>query len=121
MSAVVGPCCRANSKSALGKIQAVARRASDTIVRHPANVSLIDATLIQHVLQQPPHRIVRERRNDCRVHAEASLQPTRDVILPTPFTHLEGARGRDAPVARIEANHHLAQTYQVPAAILLSA
>src|SRR5580704_4940024 len=118
MSAVIGPGGRANSKAAFRKIQPIARPASNAIVGHPANVSLIYSTLIQHVLQQPPHRVVRERRNDCRVHAEASLQPARDVIFPTAFTHLETARGRNPPIPRIESNHHLAQTNQVPSAML---
>src|SRR5580704_17363625 len=107
MSAVIGPGGRANSKAAFRKIQPIARPASNAIVRHPANVSLIYYTLIHPVLQQPPHRVVRERRNDCRVHSEASLQPTCDVVFPTALTHLETPRGRNAPIPRIEANHHL--------------
>ena len=120
VSAIVRARRRAYAESALRKIQSVARRSADAIVRHPAHVRLIDATLIQQVLQQAcPTGSSANAVTIARIEAEAALQPARDVVFAAALANLEAARGRNAPVARIEPHHHFAKTHEVPAAILL--
>jgi hypothetical protein len=43
----------AHAESALREIQSVAHRPADAVVIHPANEFLIDAALVDQVLQQP--------------------------------------------------------------------
>ena len=77
---------------------------------YPANICLIHAALIQQILQQAPYRIVRERGHDRGIQAEATLESAGDIVLAAAFADLEIARGRDAAIARIEANHYFTET-----------
>src|SRR2546425_195224 len=64
-------------------------------------------------------RVIGECCDHRGVQAETSFQPARDVVFPSAFTNLEGSRRRNAPLARIEPHHDLAQADQVPAAFFL--
>src|SRR5258708_31611232 len=110
---------RAHSKSALRKIQPVARRATYTVMLHPSQQRLVHSSLINQILQQPPHRIIAQRRHHRRVQPEAALQPARHVVFPAALAHSKASRRRNSPLAGIESHHHLAQTHQVPAAFFL--
>src|SRR5256886_16816981 len=45
-----------------------------------------------------------------------ALPISRHVVSPATLAHFKGSRRRNAPVARVEPHHHLAQTDQVPVA-----
>ena len=109
---------RARAESALGEVQPVAHRAADSVEWHPAYQRLVDAALVDQVLDQPPDRVIGESGDDRRIETEAALEAARDVIFAAALVNVETA-GRGHPlVAGIEAQHHLAQRHQVPAAIL---
>src|SRR6266581_7964894 len=72
---------RAQSETALGEIQPIAHRASNSVVGNPLDAGLIHATLINEVLNQASNRIVRECCDESRVHSEASTQAARDVVF----------------------------------------
>src|SRR5437899_203808 len=99
----------AHAKPTLGEIQPVADRASDAVVFDPADMAEIDAALKHQILDQASHGIVRERRDDRGVHAEAAAQAARHVVFATAFPGAEFARSGNARISRIEAQHHFAQ------------
>ena len=78
----------------------------------------VDAALEDQVLEQPPDGVVGERGHDRGAKAEAAPQPAGDVVLAAALGDGERARRRDAPVAGVEAEHHLAQRDEVVAAVL---
>src|SRR5439155_17645169 len=86
----------ANSKPALGEVESVANRPPYAAIRHPLYVGLIDASLINEVLDEPADRIIRERGNDGSVQTETSFETARDVILTAAFPDLKRAGGCDS-------------------------
>src|SRR5206468_2290612 len=64
----------ADAEAALGEVEAVADAAADAVVGDPANVRLIDAALVEAVLDQPSDGIVGERRHHGGVEPEAALE-----------------------------------------------
>ena len=116
MAAVGAAERRADAEAALGEVEAVAHGAADAVVLHPPD-ALVDAALEHQVFDQAAHRVVGERRHDRGGQAEAAPQPARDVVLAAAFPHLERAGGVDAAVAGIEAQHHLAERHERPAAL----
>jgi hypothetical protein len=91
----------ANTESAFGEIHSISNHAAHAVVPDPRDVRLIDAALIDQVLNKPADGIVRKRRYYCRVQAEASLQPSRNVVLAATFPNLKGSSGVNAPLARV--------------------
>ena len=116
--AVVASERRTHAEAAFRKIEAVARRAAHAIVFHPAHQRLVHAALVNEILKKPADGIVGERRDHRGVQAETTLQAARDVVFPATLAHFKGPRRVNAPVARVESHHHLAQTDQVPVAFL---
>ena len=76
---------------------------------------MIDSALVKQVLEQAPHGIVGDGGDDGRIEAKAALQPASNVVFAAAFRHGECSRRSNAVIARIKAQHHLAQTDQVPA------
>src|ERR1700675_2159790 len=109
----------ADAEASLCKIEAVARRVAYAVMFDPANQRLVYASLIDKVLQQPPHGIIGERRDDRGVQAEAALQSAGDIVFAAALAHIEGSRRGNAAVTWVEAQHDFAKTDDVPAAILL--
>src|SRR5579863_2045348 len=109
---------RADAKATLNEIQAVASRAADAVIRNPTHEGLIDAGLKDQVLNETAHRIVDEGSDVGRFQAKATLQPSRDIVFAASLAHFECARCRDALLAGIEPQHHLAEADQVPTASL---
>ena len=107
---------RAHAVAALGEVEAVAHRAADAVVLGPAEVRLVHATLVDEVLHEAAHRVVDQRGHHRRVQAEAALEAAGDVVFAAALPHLERARGVDAALAGVEAEHHLAEAHLVPAA-----
>src|SRR6266403_242033 len=110
---------RTHAEAALRKIEAVARRASHAIVFHPTHQRLVHPALVNEILKELPDWIIGECRYDRSVQAETSLQPACDVVFPSAFANFKGSRRRNAPLARVQPHHDLAQADQVPAAIFL--
>ena len=76
----------------------------------------IDAALEHQILDEASDRIVGERRDDGGVQAEAAAEAARDVVFAAAFPRAEFARDRDAKISGVEAQHHFAQTDQIPSA-----
>ena len=77
----------------------------------------VDAALEDEVLDQPADVVVGERGHDRGAQPEAAAQAAGDVVLAAALPHPERARGADAPLARIEAQHDLAERDEVVAAL----
>jgi hypothetical protein len=79
---------------------------------------LINAALIDEILEEAADGIIGEGGYDGGVESEATLESAGDVIFAAAFADLEGARGGDALFAGVEANHDFAEAHEVPAALL---
>src|SRR5712671_4228627 len=110
MATVVGAQCCTNPEAALGEIETIPRQTAHAIMLSPMDQGLVHTTLINQILKQPPHRIIDQRCDHCCVHAEAAFQPPGDVILSTAFAHFKPSGRSNAPVARVQSEHYLAQT-----------
>src|SRR6185503_2574882 len=102
-----------------GEVETVANCASDAVEVNPLQVRLVHAALVDQILDQAAHGVVRQCSDDRGVHAKASLQAARDVVLTATLPNLEVTRGRNASLARIEPQHHLAEAHNVPATLRL--
>src|SRR5690242_16560235 len=102
----------ANAESALGEIQAVAHTAADAVELDPADQRLVDAALVNQILEQPPDGVVGERGHDRAIQPETALQAARDIVLAAAFAHIEGPSGGDPAIPGIEPQHHLSQGNQ---------
>ena len=91
------------------KFKTVARSVAYAVVFDPADQGLVDAALIDKILQQPADRIIGKRSDDGGVQAEAAFQTAGDVVFAAAFADVEGSCGGDAAVAWIEAEHDFAQ------------
>ena len=101
------------------KLRPLRDGAAHAVVLDPREVRLVHAALVDEVLDEPAHRVVDEGRHHRGVEAEAALEAAGHVVLAAAFPDLEGARGVDAALAGVEAQHHLAQAHQVEAAAVL--
>ena len=79
----------------------------------PADVDGVDAALQDQVFDQPPDVVVAQRGDDRRAQPEAAAQAARDVVFAAAFPGLEPARRANAPLARVEAEHDLAERNDV--------
>src|ERR1700728_1600476 len=104
----------AQTEASLGKIQAVADRASHAVEGGPAHIFLTNASLQHQVFDEASNWIVREGRDNRRVHAETAPKPASHVVFASTFPRAKMARRGDAPIAGIEAEHDFAETHQVP-------
>src|SRR5215471_12195856 len=112
--AVGAPESRAHAKSTFRKVQSIAHRVADAIVRYPANVVRSHSALQDEIFHQPADRIIGERSDDSRFQTEASPQSAGHVVLATAFPGVKMARSGNPFFAGIKAQHHFAQTDQVP-------
>src|ERR1041385_9030522 len=119
MTAIGTSCSGTDAKATFGKIEAVADGPTNAVELHPLYVRLVHPALVDEILDQSTDGVISERSHDRRIHPEAALQTARNVILAAAFPNLEVARGRDASLTRIETQHDLAETNDVPATMLL--
>ena len=112
------PTRAAHAEAALGEVEPVADGAADAVVGHPAHQRGVDAALEHEVLDQPADLVVGERGHDRGPQAEAAAQPAGDVVLAAALPGPEGAGGADAPLARVEPQHHLAERDEVEPALV---
>ncbi len=103
-----------HSKAAFGKVQAIAHHAPDPVIRNPADQRGINPALQNQVLYQAPDRIFCKRRDDAGSQPETAAQAARHVVFTAAFPNVEMTRSVDAALARIEPQHHFAQTQAVP-------
>ena len=111
----------AHAEAALGEVEPVAHRPADAVGRNPADEARVDPSLEHEVLEQPADLVVGERGHDAGAEAEAPPEPPRDVVLATALPRLEPAGGANPPLARIEAEHDLAERDEVVAALVRGA
>src|SRR5205807_6418668 len=94
---IVHPVVRSSSgahdEAAIGKVEPVAGGLADAIVLNPAHERLINAALINQILEQTADRITGEGGDDGAFHTEAALQPTRDVVLSASLTDFKRSCG----------------------------
>jgi len=109
---------RADAETTLGKVHPVAHIAADTVVFCPFDVRLIDAALIDQILNETPDRVVRQRGDDGRVKPETAFEAACDVVFAAALPNLEGTRRVDALIARIEPEHYLTERNDVPFTIV---
>ena len=107
----------AQAEAALGKVEAVAHGAADTIVGNPADKRSVDAAFEDEVLDEAADGIVGERGGYSGAQAEAAAQAAGHVVFAAALPGAKVARGVDAHVAGIEAKHDLAEADAVPAAV----
>ena len=103
-----------DAETAFGKVHTVANSTPNAIVLRPLNMRLIDAALIDQVLNQAADRIIGKCGNDRRVETETTLQTAGDVILTATLPHFERPRRMYPFIARIEPEHYLAKGNDVP-------
>ncbi len=111
MTAVGDADCSSHAKAAFGEVQPVARPAPDTVERDPAHEAGIDATLEYQVLDQPPHVVLAQCGDDRGAQPEAAAQAAGHVVLAAALPYPELAGCAYAPLAGIEAEHHLAERH----------
>ena len=107
-----------NTKAALGKIKAIAHRATDTIVIAPLNVIYIHATLHDEILHQPANLVVSKCRDDTGFQPETTPQTARHVIFAAAFPHIEIPSRAHAAIAGIKAQHDFPQRNHVVPALI---
>src|SRR5215472_11268978 len=107
------------SETALGEVETVADRATHAVILHPSHQRLVNAPLVEQVLQQSSYRIVGDGGDDGRVEAEATLQAAGHVVFAAAFGDFKAPRGPDATVTRIEPQHYFTQRDQIPASSAL--
>src|SRR5262245_12443527 len=108
---------RSHAKTTFSKVQTVADRPSNAVVLHPANVGLLNAPLVNQILNQAAHWIVSKCCYNSSFQAKAALQPSSHVVLSPTFPTLKSSRGCNPSIPRIEPQHHLSQADQVPSAV----
>src|SRR5207245_17553 len=79
--AIVRSYSGAHAEAPLGEVESVAGGVADAIVLNPAHERLINAALINQILEQTADRITGEGGDDGAFHTEAAHQPTHDVVL----------------------------------------
>src|SRR5262245_38654122 len=105
----------AQTKAAFGKIQPVTYRAPHAVVGSPPDELGIHPALQNELFEQPAHVVVGESGANGRAQPETAPQTTGHVILAASFPDFEFARGPDATLARVQAQHDFAQGDQVVA------
>src|SRR5215831_2024954 len=104
------------SESTIDKIQTVSDCASHTVVGHPSDQGLIDATLINKILDEPSDGVIRECSHNRRLQTEAPLQRPGHVVFATALIDIEIASRPDSLVAGIESQHDFTESNEVPPA-----
>src|SRR4030095_5737205 len=93
---------RARAEAPLSEVQPVAHVPSNAVIWRPPHVRLIDAALIDQVLNQTTHRIVGEGGHDRGLQSEAALHASGGVVFAAAFPGLNWPRRVNSPVARVE-------------------
>ncbi len=106
--------CGAHTETAVCEVKSIANRATDAVIRHPANKRLIHAALINEILKQSSDGIVGKRRNDGGIQTKAAFKAARDVIFAATFIHIKLTSRPDAPITWIESQHYFAKRNLIP-------
>src|SRR5579871_963242 len=107
---------RAQSEPALGKVEAIANLAPNSVVFNPLQVRLVHASLIDQILHQPADGVIGERRDHSGIQPEAALQPAGNVVFAATLPRAKLTRVRNPVFPGIEAQHDFAQSHKVPPA-----
>src|SRR5215467_7775036 len=104
------------SEATFSKIQTVSCLPSDSIVLYPTNVRRVHPTLKNQIFYQVSNGVINQRGDNRGVHSKTSFQSARDVIFPPSFPRAEVSRAGNPVFSRIQAEHHFAQSNQIPSA-----
>ena len=99
----------ANAVAPLHKVQSVAHTAADAVKGHPADQGGIYPALEDQILQQVTHLILCKSSDHAGAHSKAAAQPAGHIILAAALPSTEGAGSLDPSLARVQAQHDLAQ------------
>src|SRR5262247_1188403 len=116
MSAVGASSRAPYSESTIDKVQTVSDCASNTVVGHPSDQGLIDAALINQILDEASNGVIRECSHNRRLQTKASLQRPGHVVFAAAFIDIEIASRPDSLVAGIESHHDFTESNEVPPA-----
>ena len=99
----------AHAEAALGEVQSVAHRGADAVIIAPEQVGGVDAALKDEVLHETTDLVIGKRGDDRGAQAEGAAKAAGNVVLTAAFPGSELTGGADTPLARIEAEHDLAE------------
>ena len=99
----------ADPEAALGEIETIADAPADAVIRPPLQKIGAYAPLHDEVFDQVADLVVDEGGDHGRLQTEAFSQAAGHVVLTAPFPGREAASGADAALARVEAEHDLAE------------
>jgi hypothetical protein len=100
---------RPHTEAPLSEVEAVANLASYAVIWNPFEQGSVNSALQHQVFNEAADGVVGERGGNGGAQAEAAAQAAGDVVFAAALPNLEMARGMDAVLAGIEAQHHLAQ------------
>ena len=103
-------------KAAFYEVKTVSHLAPDAVVLAPKDVARVNAALKHEILHKPTHGIVREGRDCSSLETKASPEAAHYIVFAAALPDFEITRRMDAPVARIEPEHDLAQRCRIPKA-----
>ena len=109
--------CTADAEASLGEVDAVSADAADAVGLLPVDQRGVNAALLDEILHQHTDLVVSESGDDGGVQAEALVQAADDVVLAAAFPCTEASCGADPALARIQAEHNLAQGNGVKLAV----
>src|SRR5262245_60307712 len=110
MSAVGASGRPSYSESTIDEVQTIPDCASNAVVGHPSDQGLIDATLINEILDEASDGVIRECSHNRRLQTEASLQRAGHVVFAAAFVYIEFASRPDSLVAGIESQHDFTES-----------
>ena len=104
---------RPDAEATLGEVQGSPVAASEIVGFLPHDVFEIDPALQHQIFEESSDLVVGDRGHVGDALPEASSERPADIVLAAALRHPEGSSGPDAPLARIEAQHDLAQGHHV--------
>src|SRR5215831_6063081 len=115
------PACAAHSEAPLGEVQPVADGAADAVIGHELHQRSVHPSLQDEVLDEPADVVVGQCGDNGGPQAEAAPQPAGDVVFPASLPCGNRPGIADAALAWVQAEHHLAQGYQVITSVCVRA
>ena len=99
----------ANTVATLHKVQSVTHGAADTVKGNPSDQGSIYPALEDQVLQQVAHLVLSKGSDHAGAHTKATAQPAGYIILAAALPGAKGSGGLNPLLARVQAQHDLAQ------------
>ena len=110
--------CTTDTKTTLRKVQPIPAGPADPVGLHPLDQRSIHTTLQNKVFHQHTDLIVRKCRDHTCLQSEASPEAPDNIVLSAALPGPETPGRPDSSLARIQAQHYLAQRYRIISAFL---